>query len=96
MIYSPRAAPSVTKSRTHTGSRNNLLIYHMGEVYTHLTNKGFCSIHSWVYLHGVSNRIKRADSMHCCFHLVRFPNARRFHLSRDTVDCQINIPISIY
>ena len=50
-----------------------------------------------VYLHGVSNRIKRADSTHCCFHLVRFPNARRFNLSRDTVDCQIiNIPISIY
>ena len=48
-----------------------------------------------VYLHGVSNRIKRADSTHCCFHLVRFPNAR-FNLSRDTVDCQINIPISIY
>ena len=46
-----------------------------------------------VYLHGVSNRIKRADSTHCCFHLVRFPNARRFNFPRDTVDCQINIPI---
>ena len=49
-----------------------------------------------VYLHGVSNRIKIADSTHSCFRLVRFPNARRFNLSRDTVDCQINIPISIY
>ena len=49
-----------------------------------------------VYLHGMSNRIKRADSTHCFFHLVRFPNARRCNLSRDTVDCQINIPISIY
>ena len=39
---------------------------------------------------------KTADSTHCFFHLVRFPNARRFNLSRDTVDCQINIPISIY
>ena len=38
-----------------------------------------------VYLHGVSNRIKRADSTHCCFHLVKFPDARRFNLSRDTV-----------
>ena len=41
--------------------------------------------------------MKRADSTHWDFHLVRFPNERRFNLSRDTVDCQIiNIPISIY
>ena len=44
VIYSPRAQPEVNKSRAH------LLIYHMGEVDTHLTNKGFCSIHSWEYI----------------------------------------------
>ena len=64
----------------------------------HAPNKQRLLFHSLmgVYLHGVSNRIKRADSTHCCFHLVRFPNARRFNLSGDTVDCQINVPISIY
>ena len=61
MIYSPRAQPSVNKSRAHEVSWNNLLIYHTGEVDTHLTNK-----------------------------------QRRINLSRGTVDCQINIPISIY
>ena len=50
MILSPRAQPEVTKSCAHEVSRNNLLIYHMGEVDTHLTNKGFCSIHSWEYI----------------------------------------------
>ena len=73
----------MTNSRTHEVSRNNLLIYHMGEVYTHLRNRLLFHSLMGVYLHGVSNRIKRADSTHCCFHLVRFPNARRFILSRD-------------
>ena len=45
-------------------------------------------------LHGFPNRIKRTDSTHWFFHLVRLPNARRFNLSKDTVDFQINIPIS--
>ena len=72
------------------------VIYHMGEVNTHKTNKGICSMHSWEYLCTECNSIKRVDSTNCDFHLVRFPNARRFNLSRDTVDCQINIPISIY
>ena len=49
-----------------------------------------------VCLHGVSSRIKGADSTHWVFHVARFPNARRFNLSRDAVDCQINIPLSIY
>ena len=74
-----------------------MIIYHMGEVDTHITNKGFCSMHSWEYLCTECNRIKRADSTHSTdFHLVRFLNARRFNLSRETVDYQINIPISIY
>ena len=32
MIYSPRAAPSVNKSRIHEVPKNNGLIFHMGEV----------------------------------------------------------------
>ena len=66
----------------------------MDEVDTHITNKGFCSMHSWEYIYTDCNRIKTADTTHWDFHLVRFPNPRRFNLSRDTVDCQINVPIS--
>ena len=32
MIYSLRAAPLVNKSRVHELSKNNALIFHMGEV----------------------------------------------------------------
>ena len=32
MIYSPKAAPSVNKSRIPSLPRNNRLIFHMGEV----------------------------------------------------------------
>ena len=32
MIYSPKAQPEVNKSRIHEVSKNNGLIFHMGEV----------------------------------------------------------------
>ena len=62
VIYSPSALAEVNKSHIHEVSENDQLIYHMGEVDTYITNKGFCSMHSWEYLCTECNRIKRSDS----------------------------------
>ena len=54
MIYSPRAQPSVNKSRIHEVPKNNGLIFHMGEVLelwrktvvnnSHVFNLSNCSV----------------------------------------------------